>query len=72
MSINEHFSGEIISLLEHDTVSREAIKQLENELGVYKRAYAGLDAERQRFEQQIQEAEKKREILENQLKVVSE
>ena len=61
--------GEIIGLLERDSVSREAIKQLENELNVYKRAYAGLDAERQRFEQQIQEVEKKKEDLENQLKV---
>ncbi|KDR83572.1 hypothetical protein GALMADRAFT_235821 [Galerina marginata CBS 339.88] len=64
----EQLRGEIISILEHDSVSRETIKQLENDLGVYKRAYAGVEAERQRFEQQIQEADKKREALENQLK----
>lgn len=67
---------EIINLVKSDNYSRETIKQLESDLRVYKNAYNGLeverqklDLERQNFEQQIQESNKKREDLENLLKV---
>ncbi|PPQ77359.1 hypothetical protein CVT25_010941 [Psilocybe cyanescens] len=61
----EQLRGEIVRILDNEVISRETIKQLENELGVYKRAYAGLEAERIRNEQLIQDSQKKREDLEN-------
>ncbi|KAF8165184.1 hypothetical protein B0H34DRAFT_227411 [Crassisporium funariophilum] len=64
----EQLRGEIINIMETGAASRETIRRLETELGVYKRAYADLDAERQRFERLKQEADKQKEDLENQLK----
>ncbi|KAF9534146.1 hypothetical protein CPB83DRAFT_803828 [Crepidotus variabilis] len=55
-------------MLASDTNTRVVIQKLESDLDVYKRAYAGLDAERQRTERLKQEADKQREDLENQLK----
>jgi len=63
------YIGEIITIMESDTVSRETIRRLETDLEVYKRAYADLDAERRRFEMLKLEADKQKEDLENQLKV---
>jgi hypothetical protein len=63
--------GEIITILENDTGSRETIHRLETELEVYKRAYADLGEERKRFEKLNRDAEKHAEELKNQLKVAS-
>lgn len=78
MTVGQIYPGEIVRILDNEVISRETIKQLENELGVYKRAYAGLEAERIRNEQLIQDSQKKREDLEkcrddleSQLKVAS-
>lgn len=57
--------------MESDTASQETIRRLETELGVYKRAYADLDADRRRVERLKQETEKQKEDLENQLKVAN-
>lgn len=57
--------------MESDTASRETIRRLETELGVYKRAYADLDADRRRVEMLKLETDKQKEDLENQLKVVT-
>ena len=65
------YIGEIITIMETDTASRETIRRLETELGVYKRAYADLDAERRRVEMLKLEADKQKEDLENRLKVNS-
>ncbi|KAF8196944.1 hypothetical protein BJ912DRAFT_1079967 [Pholiota molesta] len=59
--------GEILTVLEAEAGSPEIIRRLENELGVYKRAYADLDAER--FETLKRDTDKQKEDLENQLKV---
>ena len=56
--------------MESDTSSRETIRRLETELEVYKRAYADLDAARRRVEMLKLEADKQKEDLENQLKVI--
>ncbi|KAJ3517567.1 hypothetical protein NLJ89_g428 [Agrocybe chaxingu] len=64
----EQLRGEIITILHNDNNSQETIRRLENELSVYKRAYADLDAERHRFERLKQESDKQKEDLENQLK----
>lgn len=63
------YIGEIITVMESDTASRDTIRRLENELAVYKRAYADLDADRHRVEMLKLEADKRKEDLENQLKV---
>ena len=57
--------------MESDTASQETIRRLETELGVYKRAYADLDAERRRVETLKLETDKQKEDLENQLKVTN-
>lgn len=64
----EQLRGEIITILDNDTGSRETIHRLETELEVYKRAYADLGIERKRFEKLNRDAEKHAEELENQLK----
>lgn len=56
-------------MMESDTASRETIRRLETELGVYKRAYADLDADRRRVERLKLDTDKQKEDLENQLKV---
>jgi hypothetical protein len=63
-------TGEIIQILNTDSLYQDKIQKLESELSVYKRAYADVDSERRRFEILKQEAEKQKEDLENQLKVV--
>lgn len=63
------YIGEIITMLDTDTASRETIRRLETELGVYKRAYADLDADRRRVERLRLDTNKQKEDLENQLKV---
>jgi len=55
-------------MMESDTASRETIRRLETELGVYKRAYADLDADRRRVERLKLDTDKQKEDLENQLK----
>ena len=58
-------------MMDSDTASQETIRRLETELGVYKRAYADLDADRRRVERLKLETEKQKEDLENQLKVAN-
>lgn len=65
------YIGEIITMMESDTTSREMIRKLETELEVYKRAYADLDADRRRVERLKLETDKQKEDLENQLKVIN-
>lgn len=60
---------EILQILQSDAVARETVSRLENELGVYKRAYAGIEAERVCKEKIIFDLEKQKEDLEKQLKV---
>ena len=63
--------GEILSIMESDTASKEKIRRLETELGVYRRAYADLEADQRRVERLKLETDKKKEDLENQLKVTN-
>jgi chromosome segregation ATPase len=65
------YLGEILNIMESDTASQETIRRLEADLGVYKRAYADLDADRRRVERLKQETDKQKEDLENQLKVTN-
>lgn len=55
--------------MDKDRTVQDTIKRLESELNVYKRAYADLDAERERFEKLKRESDKQKEDLEQQLKV---
>ncbi|KAF9483963.1 hypothetical protein BDN70DRAFT_873099 [Pholiota conissans] len=64
----EQLRGEILTVLDAEAGSREIIRRLEDELSVYKRAYAGLEAERRTSERLKLEADKQKDDLENQLK----
>ena len=57
--------------MESDTASQEKIRRLETELGVYRRAYADLEADQRRVERLKLETDKQKEDLENQLKVTN-
>ena len=65
------YLGEILSIMESDTASQEKIRRLETELGVYRRAYADLEADQRRVERLKLETDKQKEDLENQLKVTN-
>lgn len=64
-------SGEIINILDRDVYVQDTIRKLERELAVYKRAYAGLEAEKSRLEVLKEDVEKQRDDLDIQLKVSS-
>lgn len=66
-----YYLGEMFNLLGNESQHRETIQKLEAELGVYKRAYADVDAELRQVEKVKQEAEKQRDDLESQLKASS-
>lgn len=61
--------GNIGNILDRECHVQETIRNLQNELNVYKRAYADVDNERQQLAAQKQEAERQRGELELQLKV---
>ena len=65
------YLGEILGIMESDTASQETIRRLETELGVYKRAYTDLEAEKRRVERLKLETDKQKEDLENRLKVTN-
>ncbi|KAF4600850.1 hypothetical protein EYR38_005495 [Pleurotus pulmonarius] len=60
--------GNIGNILDRESHVQETIRTLQNELNVYKRAYADVDNERQQLAAQKQEADRQRGELELQLK----
>ncbi|KAG6832931.1 hypothetical protein H0H92_004815 [Tricholoma furcatifolium] len=64
----EQLRGEILNLLNNETVYSDKIRQLEEDLTVWKRAYNDVNTERLQLEKSKQDAAKEKEDLENQIK----
>ncbi|KAJ8463519.1 hypothetical protein ONZ45_g17556 [Pleurotus djamor] len=64
----ERLKGEVKHVLDQETSLQDTVVTLRNELGVYKRAYLGIETEREQLCKAKEDAEKQRDELQLQMK----